>query len=219
MTENTTPSRNHETQESAGVLNVLTILAQELQKLNSRNTAHASSPPNSGAHATFSPVSVSSARRSAADSHDAFEPSHSQSRKRRRVDSCGNPSIELAAPLSEISDASYMLPPPEFLEEIISVYFFLVQPWIPVLHETQFRRRINDAIELPKLVVVLHAILVAAIRFVEGVERRLSVEDIDRQVQKSRNIVVLSAMEDLSVENLQALIIVAFTDVCVPLSI
>ena len=102
------------------------------------------------------------------------------------------------------------------MEEIVSVYFFLIQPWIPVLHETQFRRRINDAAELPKLVVVLHAILVAAIRFVDGVEHRLSIADIDRHVQKSRNIVVLTAMEDLSVENLQALVIIAFTDVCIP---
>jgi hypothetical protein len=82
------------------------------------------------------------------------------------------------------------------------------------LHETRFRSRFYSHEQLPCLTVVLHAIVVAAIRFVEPGSPKLSEKDIETCVSRSRSIVLLSAMDGMCVENLQALSIIAFTDVC-----
>ncbi len=82
-----------------------------------------------------------------------------------------------------------------------------------MLHDTQFRHRLHDPDDFPRLLVVLHAMVVAALRFVDVDRSSLSLHDVERQVDKSRKIVLLNAMDQLSVENLQALIIIAFNDV------
>jgi hypothetical protein len=141
---------------------------------------------------------------------------HHQPRKRRRVDSCGNPNIELASQLGELGSTTSQLPPPELLEEVINAYFILVQPWIPILHETRFRSRFYNHEQLPCLTVLLHAIVVAAIRFVDTDSEKLSEKETETWISKSRSIVLLSGMDGMSVENLQALSIIAFTDVGTP---
>lgn len=133
--------------------------------------------------------------------------------KRRRVDSCGNPNIELASQLNELGSTSSQLPPAELLEEVINAYFILVQPWIPILHETRFRGRFYSHEQLPCLTVLLHAIVVAAIRFVDTENGKISEKELETWTSRSRSIVLLSAMDGMSVENLQALSIIAFTDV------
>ena len=55
--------------------------------------------------------------------------------------------------------------------------------------------------------------VVAAIRFARPEAHGLSAADIESRTTRSRSIVVLTAMDSLSVENLQALIIIAFNDV------
>jgi hypothetical protein len=139
-------------------------------------------------------------------------------RKRRRVDSCGNPNIELSLPLEDLLNLSANLPAPDVLEEVVNVYFNNIQPWIPILHETQFRKRIHDPSQRPRLIVILHAMIVAALRLVGRPSVSLTAQEIQARTLKSRNIVVLTAMDELAVENLQALVIVAFTDVGSPLS-
>ncbi|KAJ0384404.1 hypothetical protein COL922a_008459 [Colletotrichum nupharicola] len=54
--------------------------------------------------------------------------------------------------------------------------------------------------------------VVGALRFVDNPETRLSAQEVERRTSRSRSIVVLNAMDHLSVENLQALIIIAFCD-------
>lgn len=141
----------------------------------------------------------------------------SPSRKRRRLDSCGNPSIEVQLPIQHVVDDSYLatLPPPDLLEDLVSVYFAAIQPWVPILHETRFRARIRDPEQLPSLLVIIHAMVVSAIRFAHPEAHGLSPVDVEAMVRRSRSIVLLTGMDSLSVENLQALIMIAFTDVSV----
>jgi hypothetical protein len=127
------------------------------------------------------------------------------------VDSCGNPSIDIAFPLEDLDNASSPLPPSALLEDIITAHFNFIQPWIPIFHETRFRRRVHE--KLPQLIVVLHAMVVSALRFVDCMAHNLSAAQVEKMANRSRNFVILNAMGNLSVESLQALIIVAFTDV------
>lgn len=190
------------------------MLTSELRKLASQPRRVSHPPPASDFrdHAAISPtISPGSSKHTTERQHGQDYQGPNQPRKRRRVDSCGNPNVDLLLPLEESFDCTSMsLPSPDLMELIIDMYFDIIQPWIPILHETQFRQRIHDQEELPNLVVVLHAIVVAALRFVES---ELSAKEIENIMERSRNIVVLKSMDGLSVENSQALIIIAFNDV------
>lgn len=97
---------------------------------------------------------------------------------------------------------------------LLDEYLERIQPWLPLLHHTRFSERVADASQRPKTLIVLHAINVAVLRFVtdeDGVP--LSPSYVARHVKRSRDHVVLAAMSGLSIENLQALTIVAFSDV------
>lgn len=201
--------------ESHNVVGILSLLARELHKLNSKTRlgSQVATPDGVVDHAVFSPTTSSSSRRHTIDGLEIVSHPHNQPRKRRRVDSCGNPNLDLASPLEDLENITTSLPPPDLLEDIINIYFNVIQPWIPIFHETQFRRRVHDPEQLPRLVVVLHAMVVAALRFVDNPEIRHSISEIERRTLRSRNIVILNAMDHLSVENLQALVILAFNDV------
>lgn len=191
------------------------MLAGELHKLNSKPKTM-SQPRSFEAlrdHAVVSPTASQTSSRQTGERHDGASHAN-QARKRRRVDSCGNPNVDLVLPLEEnLENITTSLPPADLLEDIINAYFDVIQPWIPIIHETQFRRRVQEQDQLPQLVVVLHAMVVAALRFVNNTERKLAPEEIERWTARSRRFVVLISMGGLSVENLQALIIVAFDDV------
>lgn len=128
------------------------------------------------------------------------------SNKRRRADT------GLIEP-DDLDDLSDSLPPPEVLEAVIDLYFLLVQPWIPVFHEKRFRRRLKDPNNKYRLEVVLHAMLVAMLKHVDRRQITVDLGDIESICERSRKIVILTAMDELHVENLQALVIICFEDV------
>ncbi|KAF9770880.1 hypothetical protein IL306_011509 [Fusarium sp. DS 682] len=192
--------------ESSQLIGAFSSLLQELRGLISNS---GNSVPQQPAHP--STVQLQHATPGSASLSSQTDVQH-QPRKRRRVDSCGNPNIELASQLNELGSTASKLPPPGLLEEVINAYFILVQPWIPILHETRFRSRFYNHEQLPCLTVLLHAIVVAAIRFVDTDNQKLSETELETWTTRSRSIVLLSAMDGMSVENLQALSIIAFTD-------
>ncbi|OBT98730.2 hypothetical protein VE01_03288 [Pseudogymnoascus verrucosus] len=128
------------------------------------------------------------------------------SNKRRRADT------GLIEP-DDLDDLSDSLPPPEVLEAVIDLYFLLVQPWIPVFHEKRFRRRLKDPNNKYRLEVVLHAMLVAMLKHVDRRQITVDLGDIESICERSRKIVILTAMDELHVENLQALVIICFEDI------
>ncbi|KAI1025531.1 hypothetical protein LB503_006650 [Fusarium chuoi] len=204
--DNAQPPNPAPSSESSQIIGAFSSLIQELRGLVHNSAGSLPLPPAQSStaqaqHATPGSVALSSPN----------DVQH-QPRKRRRVDSCGNPNIELVSQLNELGSTSSQLPPAELLEEVINAYFILVQPWIPILHETRFRGRFYSHEQLPCLIVLLHAIVVAAIRFVDTDNGKISEKEIGTWTSRSRSIVLLSAMDGMSVENLQALSIIAFTD-------
>jgi hypothetical protein len=115
--------------------------------------------------------------------------------------------------LSDVEQIAVDLPPPDLLEEVITAHFTNVQPWLPVLHETQFRKNLCDKAHHNRLIVVLYSMVFASLRLVDNCDQRLSVTELDHWTTRSRDAVLLKAMNQLSVENLQALSILAFVDV------
>jgi hypothetical protein len=98
------------------------------------------------------------------------------------------------------------------LEAVVDLYFALVQPWIPVLHERRFHQRLKDPDERENFEVVLHAMVFALLKHVDPSLLK-NVHDVDAVCERSRKIVLLTAMNDLHVENLQALTILCFEEV------
>lgn len=204
-----------------------TVLELSRNQCNGTHTAPTATPPSNTAlqhHArttpprqTEQPVASASTSRDSeyAITSDQAEAAVSRARKRRRLDSCGNIAIDVFCPLEKLNSGMSSLPSPRVMEKVITTYFSLIQPWIPILHETRFRAQLHDGKRQRVLVTILHAMVVATLRLVDRTDQNSSPSDLKAAVDTSRNTVLLAAMNDLCVENLQALSIIAFTDVCV----
>ena len=107
-------------------------------------------------------------------------------------------------------DAVPPLPSETVLEAIVETYFSKVQPWIPFLHMPTFRARLKDQRERPKIKVLLHSIVASTMKHLKLADFGIDQAEMKRQVRISRNVVTLHAMGSLSVEKLQALILLAF---------
>ncbi|KAG7107686.1 Positive regulator of purine utilization like protein [Verticillium longisporum] len=104
---------------------------------------------------------------------------------------------------------SASLPPPDLVDSLVDIYFANLHPWIPMLHVREFRERMADAAERPRLRNVFQAIVSTCARFAD--DARLGSPEAKAQMTKRyRQAVIVESMESFSVENLQALIICAF---------
>jgi len=121
-------------------------------------------------------------------------------------------------PSNTLEDQNERYPsPPSIacLEALLAAYFTCVQPWVPIIQEAAFRRKIAEPRGRQKMSLVLHSMVFAALRFVTQDGKPLDADYVKDKTSKSRTVVVLNAMERLTVENLQALTILAFTEVSI----
>ncbi|KAJ5287418.1 hypothetical protein N7478_003104 [Penicillium angulare] len=196
-----------------GVVNLLSTVCMELCKFNNQNSQTSNNPlrERMSRHSHETPKTSTASEQSPNYAYETLQ--SSGPRKRRRVDSCGNPHIHLDVPFEDLLDASSSLPAPDLLENTVNEYFNKIHPWIPIIHETRFRSRMHDPEQRLQLVIIIHAMVVAAIRYAHPEAHGISAADVELKARRSRNIVVLNAMDSLSVENLQALTIIAFDDI------
>ncbi|KAL0253010.1 hypothetical protein SLS55_010681 [Diplodia seriata] len=120
--------------------------------------------------------------------------------KRPRVDGSSESLLPASAPL---------LPPPEVLRSLFELYASRIHPWIPVLHVRSFREEMADPSKQPRLVTIFHAIVSVCARFSPDAyfKGRTDLKDLST---RCRHTVILQSMETATVQNLQALVIVAF---------
>lgn len=102
------------------------------------------------------------------------------------------------------------LPPDEVLFELVEVYFRLIHPWIPMLHVRNFRQRMKDPSQRGQMTTICHAIVSICARFSDDARLGRDSEARAQKAKRSRDAVILQSMQSFSVENLQALIIIAF---------
>lgn len=116
---------------------------------------------------------------------------------------------------NEDDEAYPQLPPLESIEAIVTLYFSHVHPWIPMLNQDRFRNRLRYPAEMQRLDVILHAMYVSVHRYLpENAEEGLpNVSYPAWPISSLRRWVVTTAMDNLSIQGLQALIIIAFDDV------
>ncbi|KAJ5777420.1 hypothetical protein N7520_000666 [Penicillium odoratum] len=124
--------------------------------------------------------------------------------KRPRVDLVDSPSLLV----NPSSDSTGILPA-AIMSELVDLYCISIHPWIPILHMENFRQRMQLAEERPRITCVLHAIIAVCIRFCRN-ELLQDEETKSKIAEKSRQKVILDSTETFSVDNLQALVIIAF---------
>jgi hypothetical protein len=130
-------------------------------------------------------------------------PPGSRSQKRQRTN-------EMHPNLCEDDDSEHSLPPSDLLDAIIDIHFKTVHHWVPILHETRFRAKLANPDERNRLAVLLHSLVAISIRYVDLDRFDLGRVHVERQIRTSRRVVTLHAMQSLTVDNLQALIFLAF---------
>ncbi|KAL1856445.1 hypothetical protein Daus18300_010712 [Diaporthe australafricana] len=129
--------------------------------------------------------------------------------KKRKTD--GNGASKFDGPASGVTSGDdNELPPDEVLVSLVEIYFELIHPWIPMLHVRNFRQRMKDPFQRGQITTICHAIVSICARFSNDPRLGHDSEERAQKAKRSREAVILQSMQSFSVENLQALIIIAF---------
>lgn len=104
---------------------------------------------------------------------------------------------------------SSALPSVEIVDNLVELYFQQIHPWIPVLHISSFKDSLRDPTKRESLSTILHAIVSVCLPL-EDCDFARSLPDVKGYCLRCRHTVMLRSFEAFSVQNLQALIIVAF---------
>lgn len=96
---------------------------------------------------------------------------------------------------------------------MLDLYFTRIQPWVPMLHEQKVRSDLNSSTHRATLMVILRAMTIASLRFIEVGGHRLESRHVEAVTQKLKHEVLLESMTGMQIQNVQALIILAFVEV------
>lgn len=99
------------------------------------------------------------------------------------------------------------LPDPELLTAIVSAYFFHIHPWIPMIHQDRFMQKLADDVHQEQSLLILHAMAVSAAKFVPRARALAQISS------RTRKWIICTAMDSLSVQSIQALLIIVFDDI------
>ncbi|SCV48589.1 related to C6 transcription factor [Fusarium fujikuroi] len=105
------------------------------------------------------------------------------------------------------------LPDDVILDLVIDAYFRQIHPWIPMIHEARFRQRRQDHGDDRCLLPVLQAMMLSASYHVPRRDIAEIAQSLIGDQEAVRDWVVSKATKSLTVENLQALIIICFRDI------
>lgn len=108
---------------------------------------------------------------------------------------------------------SSLLPSVKTLGLVLDTFYSIIHPWVPIIHLNRFREQFNDPEKRPNLEIILHAMVYATMKYLKEEDIDMEKPEIARQVQLSRNMVMLTATDRLTIQNIQALTIIAFHDV------
>lgn len=166
---------------------ILSFFAKELQRFNEGQPRHRGAPLGLNGEAQVD--------------------SHFPGAKRRRTND------DTASERSGRSNASAWFAVERHQEAILRAYFTHVHAWIPMVHEGRLRRRLADHSGSQALRVILRAMVLVATRFVDSQDVMADLIGSEEDELEARDWVVCNATRELSVENIQALIMISFNDV------
>ncbi|KAH7469479.1 hypothetical protein FOMA001_g13938 [Fusarium oxysporum f. sp. matthiolae] len=134
--------------------------------------------------------------------------SHDSGNKRRRTEEHGAQQERLHYVVNQPT-----LPDNVILDQVVDAYFRQIHPWIPMIHEGRFRKRLQDHGDNTNLLPLLQAMILSASHHVPRRDVAEIAQSLIGDQEDVRDWVVAKATKCLSVENLQALIIICFRDI------
>jgi hypothetical protein len=102
---------------------------------------------------------------------------------------------------------------PELLEPLLTAFFNNVWPWFSVIRYADYHMDESDELTSPRNWNLLHAIVYAALRYVDLQGAALGPSYVEAEIRISRDTVVMNSSRELSVESVRALAIVVFVEV------
>ncbi|KAL4947711.1 fungal-specific transcription factor domain-containing protein [Aspergillus filifer] len=126
------------------------------------------------------------------------------STKRRRKDEDGSYEVPSILPA---------LPDDSVLSHVLEAYFIYIHPWTPIIHEGRLRRRLVEDTEREKLQLVIHAMTLISKRYIDDEDVATYLSQSMSEADDVRDWLVARALKSPSVENLQALVIIACDDI------
>lgn len=134
------------------------------------------------------------------DTHTAYKSCEGNAAKRRRIDDS-----ECTTRVDRLDS----LPGRHALDKIVKEYFAKIHPWLPCVHQPTFEGRLKNLAHDEKLAILVHSMVCVTLKHIELDELGMEESERHSQIQLSRDMVIRMAMADLSVESLQAMIIIA----------
>lgn len=194
----------------ANLAGSINTLATTIEKL----TAKIDSLENVAAKDNIATASPTSRTRTTAETEDGESSSRM---KRRRTETHYDRSTFTPASFTNTfgptTRGGYTKLPDELLDDVVHLYFMRIHHWIPILHWTRFKHQYSHNALRGKMGVILNALVAGTLKYVNREQYHVSDGDVEKISSECRELVLLTAMNSLCVENLQALIIIAFLDV------
>ncbi len=201
------PAAASEDAASPALGGALSMLAQEIQKLNSNIVPLLTAMvPQGGVSSSVE--------------HQAAGVHRGQKRTRSDAESPVGRTALPGSPAESVQDerqkCAVNVLEGDHLEALLDAYFSSIARWIPMVHETTFRRKLQERAGSEPLPIVLYALLVAALPILNATKQLFSMHALESEVTCARSKVILAASDGVSIEGLQALVIIAFTHVSGP---
>lgn len=117
---------------------------------------------------------------------------------------------DLPGDLSRTVNSNPSQLPIGILEKVVDRFCKVIHPWIPFLHLTRIKTKLQQLHQGTELDLVLHAILYTTMKYMTEDEMTMNKAEMLLMADHSRKSVMLSALEDLTLDNIQSLIILAF---------
>ncbi|KAF2706227.1 hypothetical protein K504DRAFT_483954 [Pleomassaria siparia CBS 279.74] len=132
---------------------------------------------------------------------------HSTNTRKRKPD---QPFLAESLLALDLVDISEQLPSQLLLEKLVDYFCVSFHHWIPYLHKQRLQTSVRKNSRDVGLDLVLHALVVATLRHMDRNDIFLDEDQVVKQTRISRYIVETFAMKMVSLESIQALIMIVF---------
>jgi hypothetical protein len=110
-------------------------------------------------------------------------------------------------------DLSQHLPSQPVLCKVVDFFCISKHHWIPYLHKKRLQTRIREVVHNAGLDLLLHALVATTLRHMDPDMLFLDQDHIEQQIRLSYTIVETRCLQDVTIESLQALILIVFDHV------
>ncbi|KAH5332185.1 hypothetical protein HBI23_071760 [Parastagonospora nodorum] len=107
-------------------------------------------------------------------------------------------------------DSAQHLPEQPILCKAVDFFCTSFHHWIPYIHKQRLQNRVREGFQSAGFSLVLHALVATTLRHMDPNVLFLDRDQVKRHVKISRSVVEARCIQDVSVESLQALVLVVF---------